>query len=185
MLEDPPPGHYRLPGEGGTVRKHQSRCLCCARMTESSQFQCPATRRLYTIRNWFYDCTSRWVIYVCYCTTHSECLYVGQTVDGRGMYGRHAHHREEIKLGKGGLGEHYHSQHSDSTDTLQITIIDSVKPGNHALLDQKEERWMYNLRALDFMGYGGLNKRDDLDRNRERCNCKFCKTNQNRTVGSN
>ena len=45
---------------------------------------------------------------------------------------------------------------------MLITIIDSVAPGNHAALDYKEEVWISQLRAMDTMGYGGLNRRAEL-----------------------
>ena len=61
-------------------------------------------------------------------------------------------------------------------DDMEIVIIDSVQPGNHDLLDQKEEEWIHRLRTMDIMGQGGLNIRDDLKRtNRGKCKCKFCK----------
>ena len=60
-------------------------------------------------------------------------------------------------------------------DDMEIVIIDSVQPGNHDLLDQKEEEWIHRLRTMDIMGQGGLNIRDDLKRTtRGKCKCKFC-----------
>ena len=47
-------------------------------------------------------------------------------------------------------------------DDMEIVIIDSVQPGNHGLLDQKEEEWIHRLRTMDIMGQGGLNIRDDF-----------------------
>ena len=47
---------------------------------------------------------------------------------------------------------------------MQITIIDSTAPGNHASLDYKEEFWISQLRTMDTMGYGGLNRREELER---------------------
>ena len=65
---------------------------------------------------------------------------------------------------------------------MELTIIDSVAPGNHSLLDHKEEFWMYQLKTLDFMGWGGLNRRDDLVRqDRSLCDCSYCK--RRRTPG--
>jgi hypothetical protein len=34
--------------------------------------------------------------------------------------------------------------HSTIYITLEITIIDSVQPGNHLLLDQNEEEWIHS-----------------------------------------
>ena len=59
---------------------------------------------------------------------------------------------------------------------MQIVIIDSVARGNHDLLDHKEAFWIYQLRSLEEMGVGGLNRRDDLvRRDRTTCNCRCCK----------
>ena len=51
---------------------------------------------------------------------------------------------------------------------MKLTIIDSVAPGNHTALDRKEEFWISMLRTMDTMGYGGLNRREELERGRER-----------------
>ena len=63
---------------------------------------------------------------------------------------------------------------------MELVIIDTVEPGDHALLDQKEEAWIYQLKSLDSMGYGGLNSRDEMqrsmkDRARLSCCCTTCK----------
>ena len=76
----------------------------------------------------------------------------------------------------GGLGSHYHGNHGGSTATMVLTVIDTVAPGNHDQLDRKEEFWMHQLRTLDYMGWGGLNRRDDLVRkDRSSCDCRYCK----------
>ena len=51
---------------------------------------------------------------------------------------------------------------------MHIMIIYSVAPVNHAALDRKEEFWISILRTMDTMGYGGLNRREELERGRER-----------------
>ena len=117
------------------------------------------------------------------CTEHPlSSTYVGQSFSEGGLYKRHAGHKLDCKAGKGGLGEHYDQHHGGNVDTMEITIIDCAPPGNHALLDHKEEFWMYQLKSLEEMGYDGLNKRDDLRRqDRESCNCKYCKRRTVRT----
>ena len=81
--------------------------------------------------------------------------------------------------GKGGLGDHYFKHHGGSVETMMLTIIDTVEPGNHSELDKKEEAWIYRLKTLDTMGHGGLNSRDELarsntDRARLSCSCVSC-----------
>ena len=51
---------------------------------------------------------------------------------------------------------------------MQIMIIDSVAPGNHSALDYKEVFWISMLRKMDTMGYGGLNRREELERGSKR-----------------
>ena len=77
----------------------------------------------------------------------------------------------------GGLGQHFQQAHGGNVDQMEIIIIDSVQPGNHPLLDQKEEEWIHRLRTMDHMEQGGMNIRDDLKRNSKgKCKCKFCKS---------
>ena len=40
-------------------------------------------------------------------------------------------------------------------EQIEIIIIDSVQPGNHPLLDQKEEEWIHRLRTMYHMEQGG------------------------------
>ena len=76
----------------------------------------------------------------------------------------------------GGLGQHFFADHGGCVQDMEVVIIDSVEPGNHSLLDQKEEEWIQRLKTMDNMGQGGLNLRDELKRNNgASCKCKFCK----------
>ena len=57
---------------------------------------------------------------------------------------------------------------------MELVIIDTVEPGDHVLLDQKEEAWIYQLKSLDCMERGGLNSRDEMQRSmkdRARLSC--------------
>ena len=91
------------------------------------------------------------------------------------MRGRHLGHRAECKSGSSALGKHFKDHHNGSTEHLQITIIDSVKPGNHKNLDEKEAKWIYQLKTMDDMGFGGLNIREELSRGTRRtCTCGYC-----------
>ena len=93
------------------------------------------------------------------------------------MRGRHLGHRAECNSGNSALGKHFKEHHNGSTEHLQITIIDSVKPGNHKDLDEKEAKWIYQLRTMDDMGFGGLNIREELSRGtRKTCTCGYCES---------
>ena len=163
--------------------QHGKRCQACERMKNTNKFYCHTTQRTYTIRSRFtFQCDQTWCIYYAVCTEHPEASYIGQTFSERtatsrgGLYKRHAGHRRDCASGTGGLGAHYHEHHGGSTATMEITIIDSVAPGNHDQLDFKEEFWIYQLRTMDTMGFGGLNRREETDRgSRESCSCRYCK----------
>ena len=153
---------------------HKKNCVVCKRMIETDKFVNPVTDRSYTIRR-NYTCKSSWVIYMARCKSHNQ-RYIGQTFDQRGLVGRHYGHRQDCQSGVGGLGQHFHQHHGGDMEEMELVIIDSVEPGNHSLLDQKEEEWIQRLRTMDSMNQGGLNIRDDLKRrDRGKCNCKFCK----------
>ena len=149
--------------------------MVCKKLKETEEFCNPFNGRKYTIRR-SYNCKSSWIIYIAECKS-CNLRYVGQTFDQRGFVGRHYGHRQDCQTGVGGLGQHFHQQHGGDMEDLEITIIDSVEPGNHPLLDQKEEEWIHKLKTMDYMGQGGMNIRDDIKRNtRSQCKCKFCKS---------
>ena len=159
---------------GGCTVIHQKNCVACKRLVETDKFHNPVTGFPYSIRRQ-YSCKSSWIIYLARCKAHN-LRYVGQTFDQRGFIGRHYGHRQECLTGVGGLGEHFFADHGGCVEDMEVVIIDSVEPGNHSLLDQKEEEWIQRLKTMDNMGQGGLNKRDELKRNNgASCKCKFCK----------
>ena len=159
---------------GGCTVIHQKNCVACKRLVETNKFHNPVTGFPYSIRRQ-YSCKSSWIIYLARCKAHN-LRYVGQTFDQRGFIGRHYGHRQECQTGVGGLGEHFFADHGGCVEDMEVVIIDSVEPGNHSLLDQKEEEWIQRLKTMENMGQGGLNLRDELKRNNgASCKCKFCK----------
>ena len=67
--------------------------------------------------------------------------------------------------------------HGRNMDDLGVIMIDTVQPGNHPMLDQKEEDSSHRLRITDYMTQGGMNIKDNLKRNtRATYRCKFCKS---------
>ena len=155
-------------------------------MKQTNKFSSNATKRTYQIRSKAtLNCSTSWCIYFATCQDCPEAGYVGQTYAAAtsnskgGLYKRHCGHRADSKAGKGGLGGHYYTHHGGSVETMVLTIIDTVEPGNHVELDRKEEAWIYRLKTLDTMGHGGLNSRDELSRNnkdraRLACTCITC-----------
>ena len=70
---------------------------------------------------------------------------------------------------------HFKNKHGSSTENLQLIVIDSVAPGNHKELDEKEARWIHQLKTMGEMGFGGMNIREDLLRGtRKNCTCGYC-----------
>ena len=49
----------------------------------------------------------------------------------------------------GVLGQHFFADHGGCVEDMEVVIIDSVEPGNHSLLDQKEEEWIQRLKTMD------------------------------------
>ena len=161
------------------IFRHAKKCQTCERMSNTNTFYCHVTRRTYTIRSRFtFQCDTTWCIYYAVCSEHPEAAYVGQTFSAKaptsrgGLYKRHCGHRRQCATGDGGLGAHYHEFHGGSTDTMKITIIDSVAPGQHDRLDFKEEFWIYQLRTMATMGFGGLHQREEMER-KTRYNCEY------------
>ena len=137
------------------------------------RFSSQATKRSYSI-NRKYTCNSSWCIYLATCQL-CKVDYVGQTWNRKGIRGRHLGHRSECKNGSTGLGKHYKDHHGGSTESLQLIVIDNVAPGDHKALDEKEAKWIHQLKTMDDMGFGGLNLREDLLRETRRsCTCGYC-----------
>ena len=42
---------------------------------------------------------------------------------------------------------------------MEVVSIHSVQPGNHYLMDQKEEDWIHRLRTMEYKDQGGVNIR--------------------------
>ena len=66
------------------------------------------------------------------------CTAIATANSKGGLYKRHCSHRADFKAGKGGLGDHYFRHHGGSVETMVLTIIDTVQPGDHTELDRKD-----------------------------------------------
>ena len=158
---------------GGNEVLHKRNCVTCSRMAKVNKFTSQATKRTYSIKRKF-SCETSWCIYLATCLV-CKSDYVGQTWRKEGMRARHRGHRAECKTGNSALGLHFKNHHGGSTDSMQLVIIDSVAPGNHKELDEKEARWIQQLKTMEDMGHGGLNIREELTRGTRRsCTCGYC-----------
>ena len=90
---------------------------------------------------------------------HPQCgkQYVGKTT--KPLCKRHYGHRNQFKNKIGELGKHFHNDHHGEKNA-SIQVIDQVKAGNEAALEQCEGFWQHQLMTL--VENGGLNSQDDL-----------------------
>ena len=135
-------------GEVGSFKCNHC-TVSCPVLMETSKFKSTNTGRTYNIRHRL-TCDSPYVIYLVTCR---KCRgqYVGKSVTP--FKKRHSNHRQEIKHGKGGLGQHYGPNCRCSKQDISITLIDQVEAGNKVMLAKKEQYWQHQLRA--FVENGG------------------------------
>ena len=71
--------------------------------------------------------------------------YVGKSVTP--FKTRHSNHKQEIKHGRGGLGQHYGPNGRCSYKDIKITLIEQVELGNRVKLARREQFWQHQLRT--------------------------------------
>jgi hypothetical protein len=116
-------------------------------MKTSKKFTSTNTGRSYHIREKA-DCKTRFVIYL---TTCGKCSgqYVGKTKNSFAI--RHSTHKQSIKKGTDGIGEHYKEC---GYNQFQAQIIDKVHFADMSekraeeLLNKKEIYWQHQLRTF-------------------------------------
>ena len=84
------------------------------------------------------------------CKPHSS-RYMGQTYDQKDCVGPHYDQRQDCQSCIVGLGQHFYQQYGGCMEEMEVVIIDSVQPGNHDLLDLKEDEWVHRLRTIEHM----------------------------------
>ena len=137
------------------------------------KFTSDKTGREYTIKR-HYTCQDTWLVYYIRCNM-CKVGYVGQTTQKLAQ--RHLSHREEIRQGQKGMGEHFKGKHGKGLDlrrdnnieiameTFEIVVIASVEKGKRdsgKRLDQLEADFQHRLMCMDI--HGGLNLRDECKR---------------------
>ena len=165
------------PRPAGNFHYHDRRCVCCARMEDGiTKVKISKTGREYEIRR-HYTCLSTHVVYLATCSICSS-QYVGQTT--MEMRRRHYGHRDEVKRGSDGIGEHFH-QHADDMrldlrkgedmdrlmSEFKLVIVGSVQPGQpwtQSRLDNLEADLQHRFQCL--LKHGGMGKRDETKRRR-------------------
>ena len=123
--------------------------VSCPKIVETTKFSSTNTGRSYRIKQKI-DCDSSYVIYLITC---SGCKgqYVGKSVTS--FKNRHSNHMQEIKHGRGGLGQHYGPPGRCSKNNITITLIEQVEVGDRRSLAKREQFWQHQLRA--FVENGG------------------------------
>ena len=60
---------------------------------------------------------------------------------------RHSNHKQEIKHGKGGLGQHYGPNGRCSYADISVILIEKIEEGDKKKLARREQYWQHQLRA--------------------------------------
>lgn len=148
----PAPGQVVEVVENPGTFKCGKKCHVCPRIKEGARFESTNTGRSYKSRVKC-DCKSKFVVYL---TTCRKCAgqYVGKTTNGLAI--RHSTHKQRIKQGQEGIGEHYHVC---GLDNFSVQVIDQVKDWESLdkevagrRLDKLEEKWQHQLKVFEENG---------------------------------
>ena len=134
--------------EVGSFRCNHCR-VSCPRIVETGRFTSTNTGRSYKIKQRI-DCDSSYVIYLVTCKS-CKGQYVGKSVTP--FKKRHSNHCQEIKHGRGGLGQHYGPPGRCSKESISIILIEQAEIGDRIGLAKREQFWQHQLRA--FVENGG------------------------------
>ena len=77
---------------------------------------------------------------------HCKGQYVGKSTTPFNI--RHSNHRQEIKHGKGGLGQHYGPKGQCRKENISVILIEQVEIVNKLELARREQYWKHQLRAF-------------------------------------
>ena len=123
--------------------------MACPILVETDKFRSTNTQKLYQIRQRM-TCESAYVIYLATC---KKCKgqFVGKSQTPFKI--RHSNHKQEIKHGRGGLGQHYGPQGRCSYKDISFILIEKVEEGEKKKLARREQYWQHQLRA--FVENGG------------------------------
>ena len=148
--------------------------MVCKRMTDGKvSYSSSKTKRQYRITR-HYTCQSRYIVYLLTCLLcEAKPQYIGQTT--KTMRERHYGHRNEIKRGEAGQGQHFHKhmvengwdidQVSEFIDLTIIASVDETRMDAKNRLDRLETDFQNRLMTMDF--HGGMNERNDKNRGKK------------------
>ena len=119
--------------------------VSCPVLIETLKFRSTNTGKTYRIRQKM-TCDTPFVIYLATCKK-CQGQYVGKSETP--FKKRHSNHRQEIKHGKGGLGQHYGPNCRCSYQDISVVLIEQVEAGNKIKLAKREQFWQHQLRVFD------------------------------------
>ena len=122
--------------EVGSFRCNHCR-VTCPRIVETGRFTSTNTGRSYKIKQRI-DCDSSYVIYLVTCKS-CKGQYVGKSVTP--FKKRHSNHCQEIKHGRGSLGQHYGPPGRCSKESISIILIEQAEIGDRIGLAKREQFW--------------------------------------------
>ena len=134
-------GSQAPPQEKGSFKCNK--CHACPVVLNAKRFHSTNTQRSYQIRQRI-DCCSSYVIYLATC---KKCKgqYVGKSQTP--FKARHSNHKQEIKHGKGGIGQHYGPKGNCTKKDISFILIEKVEEGNSVKLAKREQFWQHQLRV--------------------------------------
>ena len=123
--------------------------VSCPILVETDTFRSTNTQKTYKIKQRM-TCDSSYLIYLATC---KKCKgqYVGKSQTSFKI--RHSNHKQEIKHGRGGLGQHYGPKGRCKYTDISFTLMEKIEEGEKKKLAMREQYWQHQLRA--FVENGG------------------------------
>ena len=132
---------------GGCFKCNKCR-VSCPVLEETNIFKSTNTQRTYKIKQRM-TCQSSYLVYLATC---KKCKgqYVGKSQTAFKV--RHSNHKQEIKHGKGGLGQHYGPNGRCNYGDISFILIEKIEEGDKKKLARREQYWQHQLRAFNENG---------------------------------
>ena len=91
-------------------------------------------------------CQSSYLVYLATC---KKCKgqYVGKSQTAFKI--RHSNHKQEIKHGRGGLGQHYGPNGRCNYEDISFILIEKIEEGDKKKLARRDQFWQHQLRAFN------------------------------------
>ena len=147
-----------VPAELGCFKCNKCR-VSCPVLLESKTFKSNNTKKTYPIRQHM-TCDSLFVIYLATCRRCGG-QYVGKSETT--FKKRHSNHKQEVRWGKGGLGQHFGGGRAFNYQDISIQLIEKVEQGNKSLIAKREQYWQNQLRVFIENGNNGMCIRKDYE----------------------